>query len=357
MDQLATEFDWVADMKGVPQDAIHHAEGDVFVHTGMVCAEMEQLILQHNINEQDAHILRAAALLHDVEKRSTTIIEPGGRITSATHARKGAATARQLLYRNIATPFAIREQICGLVRYHSLPLWAIEKHDPQRSVVEASFHVNTWHLSLLAQADVLGRISADRAELLLKIQLFEQLCLENECLGRQRAFTHENARFHYFDKGGDINYVPFDDFGSQVVLTSGLPGAGKDTHVRKHYADWPVINLDDIRKAHKISPTDKSGNGTVIQLAKEQAKQYLRKQQNFVWNATNITQQMRAQLVSLFVTYKAHVTIDYIEVPYKTLLKQNNNRPTAIPTAALERLVNKLEVPTVFEAHTVRYFV
>ena len=36
-------------------------------------------------------------------------------------------------------------------------------------------------------------------------------------------------------------------------------------------------------------------------MAKEEARTYLRKGQDFVWNATNITRQMRAQLIDLDV--------------------------------------------------------
>jgi predicted kinase len=142
-----------------------------------------------------------------------------------------------------------------------------------------------------------------------------------------------------------------------VILLSGLPGAGKDNHVFHNYKDWPVINLDEIRRENKIAPTDKSGNGKVIQMAKEQARVYLRKGQDFVWNATNITKQMREQLVVLFVTYKANITILYIEVPYQQLHLQNTNREAALPYNAVDRLVARLQVPSPLEAHEVRYII
>ena len=59
--------------------------------------------------------------------------------------------------------------------------------------------------------------------------------------------------------------------------------------IKKHYPDWPVISLDKMRNERGISPTDKTGNGQVIQEAKEQARVYLRRQESFVWNATNTT--------------------------------------------------------------------
>lgn len=355
---LEKEFGWVRDMAGVPQDPVYHAEGDVATHVQMVLSALEGLEAYRQLPPHEQRFLWAAALLHDVEKRSTTVLEKDGSITSKGHAKRGALTARRILYEEIPTPFFIREAICGLVRFHGLPLWAIEKEDAAKAVIGASLQADTRLLALLARADVAGRICKDQEELFYKIDLFQALCEEHECWGKPRAFATPNARFQYFQKEEAYpGFVPFDQFGSHVVLLSGLPGAGKDTYAKTHYRDWPVISLDAIRKAHKISPTDKRENGRVIQLAKETAKVYLRAKKAFVWNATNITRTMREQLIDLFTTYNAFVQIVYIEVAYQQLHAQNFNREAVLPGMAIEKLIAKLEVPVLSEAHEVVYHV
>jgi predicted kinase len=230
----------------------------------------------------------------------------------------------------------------------------IEKPDPAKAVIMASLEVNPQWLALLARADVLGRICNDQTEMLYKIDCFEAFCREQNCWGKARSFETDEAKMYYMQhEDAYPDYVPFEQPAFEVILISGLPGAGKNTYIKKHYPDMPVVSLDDIRVAWGISPTDKSGNGTVIQEAKEQARVLLRKQKSFIWNATDITRQMRLQLVELFITYKAAVKIIYVEVPYADLLKQNKNREEAIPDAVLERLTDKLEVPALWEAHKV----
>lgn len=354
---LQAQFTWVRDMESVPQDPLHHAEGNVGVHTRMVLEALQQLEEYKSLPAQEREILWAAALLHDVEKRSTTVHESDGSITSKGHSKKGAMTARQILYTDLPTPFAIREQIVQLVRLHGQPIWAIERKDPVKTVIEASLVVNTKLLSLLARADALGRICKDQQDLLYRIDLFDTLCQEQDCWRKPKAFKTPNAQFHYFNKeDSSPEFVPFDEFGSTVIMLCGLPGSGKDTYVRQHYKDWPVINLDEIRRANKIAPTDKSGNGTVVQMAKEQAREHLRKKRHFVWNATNVTRQMRSQLIDLFVTYKAYVKIVYVEVPYNKLHMQNKDREAVVPKHAVDKLVGKLEVPSLWEAHEVMYY-
>lgn len=353
---LEEKFYWVKRMNEVQQDVRYHAEGNVAIHTKMVLAALEQQPAFKNLDQQDQEALWASALLHDVEKYSTTVFEHDGSITSHGHARKGALMSRSLLYADIPTPFALREQIVGLVRYHGLPLWIFEKPDPLKALVKASLEINTQWLALLARADVLGRECNDQAEMLYRIDCFEEFCRENKCWGNARSFASNEAKMYYMQNDDAyVDYVPFEQPLAEVILMSGLPGAGKDTFIKNHYPKVPLISLDNLRNARGVSPTDKTGNGQVIQEAKELARVYLRRHERFIWNATNTTSQMRMQLIELFTTYKAKVTVVYIEVPYVHLHQQNNNREAVVPSAVLDKLIHKLEVPLLWEAHDVIY--
>ncbi len=359
-DAIDAQYDWFRDMKGVPQDPIWHAEGDVYVHTKMVVEALVQLPEFQALAEQDKHILFAAALLHDVEKRSTTtteILDGKERIVSPRHAKKGEFTARTILYRDIPTPFAIREQIVKLVRKHGLPLWAITQDDPRRAVIGASLMLNTTHLSILAKADALGRHCKDQDDLLYRIDLFNELCHEHNCWGKPRVFPSEYGRYLFLTRPEVYpDYEPYDDLKFEVIMMCALPGAGKDTYIHKHL-DLPILSLDDIRREHHIDPTDKKKNGLVVQMAKEQAKVYMRKRTSFIFNATNITSEMRRKWVSLFTDYGGRVRIIYLEVPHAQLKKQNQNRPHPVPETVVERMIEKLEVPGFEEAHEVEYVV
>ena len=150
-DSIEQQFDWARNMNEVPQDKLYHAEGNVAVHTWKVIEELQQLPAYSDLGGQDKEILWTAALLHDVEKRSATVVESDGRITARGHARKGEYTVRTLLYRDLPTPFAIREKIASLVRFHGLPLWLMEKTDPVRKIAEVAFRLDTSQLRMLGR--------------------------------------------------------------------------------------------------------------------------------------------------------------------------------------------------------------
>ncbi|BDD03548.1 AAA family ATPase [Aureibacter tunicatorum] len=360
LEVLAKSYKWVERMKGVPQDGEWHAEGDVFVHTDMVVKSLLSSNFYQSLEMLEKQVLAMSAVMHDIEKVSTTevaVIDGRERIISPKHALKGEKRARSILYRDFEVPFRVREMISKLVRLHGLPIWAIEKKNAAKDAIKSSLMVDTRLLAELARADIRGRICRDAEEIMLKIDLYEELCKENDCWGVERKFASQAGKFDYFQGKSDYaDYLPFENFGSKVIMMSGLPGSGKDTYISKNF-DLPVVSLDDIRRKLKISPTDSKGNGRVIQEAKSTVKEYLRKKQAFVFNATNITSDMRGRWVDLFTTYNAWIEMVYVEVPYAKLLKQNNNREFAIPQAALEKMIDKLDIPDATEAHEVVYAV
>lgn len=357
-DSLLLQYDWVADMEGVPQSPIHHAEGDVAIHTQMVLKALVHLPEYRLLDGEAREILWMAALLHDVEKRSTTFMEIDGSIVSPGHAKRGALTARRILFTEFDLSFTQREQVVHLVRYHGLPIWLMHKPDPRKALLAASLQVNTEWLAILAKADMLGRVCQDQAGMLEQIAFFRAYCEEQQCWGKPYAFAGPLSRFHYFHSEAYApEYLPFDDTICEVVVMSGLPGMGKDHYIDKHCRDWPLVSLDNIRRKHKLKPEDKSANGWVAQEAKEQARVYLRAKQNFVWNATNITLQMRSQLIALLSGYRARVRLVYVEKPYKTWIRQNGSRAEMVPQQVLKKMLGKLEIPGRSEAHEVIYAV
>lgn len=79
----------------------------------------------------------------------------------------------------------------------------------------------------------------------------------------------------------------------------------------------------------------------------------MRRHQPFVWNATNITSQMRESLVGLMETYHARVRIVYLETDWQTLLKRNGAREAVVPQAAIEAMLGKMTLPEAYEARLI----
>ena len=355
---LTKKYSWLEQMKGTIQDPIWHAEGDVYIHTKMVIEKLIDSEGYKELNDLDKHILFTAALMHDVEKPNTTrkeIREGVERVVSPNHAKYGENFVRTYFYMNDSAPFSVREHIAKLVRHHGLPLFVLTKRDPQKEVIKASMILDTKLLYLLTKADIKGRYCNDKEELLLNVELFKELCIENDCFGKKKEFKTDHARFNYFYKK-DVHpdFMPYDNMDFEVTVMSAVAGSGKDHYIKNH-TNLPMLSLDDIRRKHRIKRGDKKGHGQMIQEAKELAKVFMRKKQSFVFNATNISRDMREKWIQLFLDYNAQVKIIYLEVPYKTLLSQNSNREYALAREDVDKMIKKVEVPDVSEAHIVEF--
>ena len=97
---LRQRFSWVEEMHHTPQDPEHHGEGDVGVHTEMVLNALITLPEFQQLPAQQQEVLWAAALLHDVEKRSTTVQENGRIQWSCSSGRTDGPTNFMARYPN-----------------------------------------------------------------------------------------------------------------------------------------------------------------------------------------------------------------------------------------------------------------
>ena len=344
------EFPSVVATEGCPQDAAHHAEGDVLVHTRMVVEALAAMPGWRALAPAERAVVFTAALLHDVAKPACTRVEDG-RITSRGHSKRGAIDARVLLW-GMSLPLDAREQVAALIRFHQIPFFLIDRPDAQRTLFEVSQTARCDLLALVAEADARGRVCADQQRLLDNVALFAQYAEEQGCLRGPRRFPNDHSRFLYFRREGrDPDYPAYDDTVCEVVLMSGLPGAGKDTWVAENVAGRPVVSLDDLRREMGVAPTE--NQGPVVSRAREAARVHLRRKEGFVWNATNISRQLRELSVNLFAAYNARVRIVYVEAPEALLYAQNREREAAVPAEVIRKLTARWEVPDLTEAHRV----
>jgi predicted kinase len=209
-------------------------------------------------------------------------------------------------------------------------------------------------------ADVLGRECAGRSQLVESVDMFREYAEELGCGKGPRQFEHDHHRFMYCVGRKPIDYVPYvcnDAAGEpafEVILMSGLPGGGKSTVARRIAVGRPIISLDEIRDRLDIDGGD--DQSPVIAAAKEQAMTLLRRRQSFVWDATNTTKDLRSGLIALFANYGATTRIVYVEAPsWQELFARNRNRERQVPESVIIRLAERLEIPSMSEAHRIEY--
>ena len=343
---------WAEPMRHCLQDAQWHAEGDVWTHTGMVFDQVTRLADYSLLTREEQVILLFVALLHDAGKPATTMLDPEtGRTRSPKHSLVGAGMTREIL-RSLKCDLATREHVVNLGRYHGRPPFLMEAGDPEREVIRLSNLLSNRLFYLFALADTRGRHTPEMARPEEVLHLWRDTAIEHRCFTGPYPFINDQARFLFHrNELSSLHYTPHEDYRCAVTMMSGLPGAGKDTWLVAQRPGLSVVSLDAVREELDVDATDNQGQ--VIQAAKEQCRVHLRAGQDFAFNATNITALMRKRWIDLFADYGARVEIVYLEPAIATILKQNKERTASIPESAIRRLIDKIEVPTLAEAHAV----
>src|SRR5256885_7008924 len=99
-------------------------------------------------------------------------------------------------------PVDQREAICRLIAVHQVPFFAFADSrrglSPEFIVRELSWQVDLHLLTLLARADMRGRICPDIASVLVNIELVREFALEEGCLRTPRRFASAETAVRYF---------------------------------------------------------------------------------------------------------------------------------------------------------------
>ncbi|HWO19504.1 MAG TPA: AAA family ATPase [Kofleriaceae bacterium] len=350
-----------AELAATPQDAVFHAEGDVWTHTKLAIAALVGSPAYAAADPAARRIMAAAVLLHDIGKPSTTRLE-GEKLTSRGHSARGDNLARVALWR-LGVSFGVREHVCALIRHHQVPFYGVTREPAEaiRLAIRLSLLLRNDWLTAVADADGRGRRCADPADqerIVDHCALWAEHCRELGVLDLARPFATPHTRRVWIESAAgarDPDVPAYDDTACEVTLMAGLPASGKDTWLRDHRPELPVISLDQLRGELDVDPDDTQAD--VIAAAREQARRYLRTQTSFAWNATNLTQALRGQLLELFRGYRARTHIVYCEAASDDLLTRNRSRAARVPAAVIDRMLARWTVPDPSEAHEVTYAV
>jgi predicted kinase len=364
----STGYDWadccevfprLVKLENTPQSAVYHAEGNVGIHTRMVLDALMDAAHFQSASGARRETLFFAALLHDLCKPETTVIDPvSGHIGQPGHSRRGAIDVRAILW-EAGAPFAMREAICRIIASHQVPFYAFDSRRGESAELIArklSWELTLSDLICVARCDMLGRICVDQQARLDDIDLFEELAREDGCLHTSRQAASAHTQLMYA-RGGQLHIDSelFQSAGSKVIVLSGLPASGKDTWVAANARGLDVVSFDDAKA--ELGLKHGENDGIAAHHAIDKAKALLRKHAPFVWNATHLSNQMRTKTLDLLFSYNAQVRLVYLEVPHDVVFWRNHKRDTTLSNKELARMLHRWEVPLPWEAHVVDYIV
>ena len=156
MGHLSAWFPELEALIGVPQNPVHHPEGDVWTHTMMVLDAAAELRSGASYPEG----LMMSALTHDFGKAVSTLVE-GQSVSAIGHEKTGIVLTRQFL-RRISNENKLERYVLNMVELHMKPNMLAGDRAGRKSTSKLfDQSVCPEDLLLLAKADHFGKGSAE----------------------------------------------------------------------------------------------------------------------------------------------------------------------------------------------------
>jgi predicted kinase len=335
-------------LDSTPQSPLHHAEGDVGIHTRMVLSELRSDPAWQAKSGAKRRELAWACMMHDIGKPGRTRVEEDGSITSRGHSGLGELMARQIMW-DAGAGAPERESICRVAKWHQIPFFAGLKNDEQ-GIKRLSLSINLSELAICARADARGRLTqpvAARGQTLESIDLFELIATDLGVWSSPMSCSSPTERGLWLSKQGSIDPTyPWHGAQSRAVLVvaCGLPGAGK-SHLAA-LLGLPVVGLDWAREELGAQHGEQEGQARALAL--DGLKKLLAAGSSVFFDATNLVADHRERLAQIASDYMADCVFAHVEPPErKEWIRRNKARGArALPSKALEGMLRKWSAPT-----------
>ena len=134
-----------------------------------------------------------------------------------------------------------------------------------------------------------------------------------------------------------------------LVVMFGLPGAGKDTLIKKYYSHYEILSSDELR-TELYGVEDQTHNKEVFEEMGRRAKILGRAGKNVVYNATNLNRGRRVALCQEMKKYFSRIEICAAICPIDTLLERNITRTERhLPEEKLKQMIASCHIPNKYE--------
>lgn len=360
--RMRESFPWAPEMIACPQDVLYHAEGDVWTHTMMVLANVENRV--GNLEGRPEGLMRLTAMFHDSAKPECTVhewcdTEKRMRVRQPNHARKGMEKAWRWMI-DAGEDVHMARELSGLVFWHQRPSHMVDQKNVEARISRFVAEGGRWdRLLALCESDQTGRISPNVEEGMIAlglVQLDVERLSENMGYDLMRGEAPDSGEWRMRmgeSWNGDPFYAPPDEEKNVLTIMSGLPGSGKSTWVRENAGDAVVISLDQIRSEFARYKRNQEYEGKCYQEAVKRLREALAAKRDVIWDACCLDERSRNKAQRLGRDYGSNLRVISIDEPYAVCARRNADREHPVPKDAMEKMAASREMVLSTEGHEV----
>lgn len=136
----------------------------------------------------------------------------------------------------------------------------------------------------------------------------------------------------------------------RFVMMWGIPGSGKSTYIEENLMlNHVVVSSDILREELYGDVNDMDHNTEVFEAMKKRTINTLKKGQNVVYDATNLSHKRRTALLNELKKIQCTKIIHCMIVPFSICLSRNSNRERTVPYMAMYKMRCNTSIPYFYE--------
>ncbi|QGG48636.1 ATP-binding protein [Heliorestis convoluta] len=134
---------------------------------------------------------------------------------------------------------------------------------------------------------------------------------------------------------------------AEFHMLCGIPGSGKSTLVNK--LSGYLVSTDKIREFLWGNASILDKDQLVFHIAKDVVQYMLARNEDVIFDATNLTRRNRRPFLKIAKNHQAKVTLHLVRTTLPTALQRNAQRQRKVPEAAIRSLHHSFQMPTLSE--------
>lgn len=136
-----------------------------------------------------------------------------------------------------------------------------------------------------------------------------------------------------------------------MIMTVGLPGSGKSTHVKEFAMQYNanIHSSDNLREEMLNDVNNQDKNADIFAELHRRIKEDLKKGNNVIYDACNVNYKRRMSFLRELSKIECEKICVIVATPYEQCLKQNKLRDRIVPEHVIKKMYLQIDIPAYFE--------
>lgn len=142
-----------------------------------------------------------------------------------------------------------------------------------------------------------------------------------------------------------------------LIMLVGIPASGKSSYAKENYKDYKIYSSDKLREKLFNNVNDQTHNDELFRYIHKNIIKDLQNGINVVYDATNIYSRNRKSFLNKLFNINCNKICIVFNVDIDKCKLRNSTRERKVPEKVIDKMYNKMELPSIEEGFDEIYYI